>query len=77
LAFVDGSHHREAVEADIERCLCVLAPDGLIAFHDYLRPTDPGVTEAVDAFVARGAEILSVTNTLAVVKPPAAIPLEV
>jgi predicted O-methyltransferase YrrM len=75
--FIDGSHQREAVERDIEKCLRVLSPNGLIAFHDYHRPTDRGVTEAVDAFVNSGAEIISLTNTLAVVKPPALIPLEV
>jgi hypothetical protein len=75
--FIDGAHNRDAVADDIAKVLNLLKPDGLIAFHDYQRPTDPGVTEAVDAFVLDGAEILSITNTLAVVKPPAAIPLEV
>ncbi len=76
-AFIDGAHDRESVANDIEKCLRVLSPNGLIAFHDYHRPTDPGVTDAVDAFVESGAEIISITNSLAVVKPPALIPLEV
>ena len=76
-AFIDGAHDRESVAADIERCLQVLAPGGLIAFHDYKRQTEPGVTLAVDAFVADGAEIVSITDTLAVVRPPAVILQEV
>lgn len=77
LAFIDGNHRREAVEQDIEKALAVLKPDGLIAFHDYSRATDFDVCEVIDEFIASGAELLSVHNTLAVVKPPAAIPLEV
>jgi SAM-dependent methyltransferase len=75
--FIDGDHSREAVEADIEKALAVLEPGGLIAFHDYrLAPGqhdggwDPGVTEAVDALVARGGEIIATHKTLAVVRPP-------
>jgi predicted O-methyltransferase YrrM len=74
--FIDGAHNRDAVAADIIKARDLLADGGLIAFHDYNRPTDPGVTEAVDDFVRDGAEILSITNTLAVVKPPALIPQE-
>lgn len=77
LAFIDGAHNRESVEADIARALSVLAPGGLLAFHDYKRHAEPGVTEAVDALLADGAELLSVHETMAVVRPPAAIPLEV
>lgn len=74
LIFIDGDHSREAVESDIATCLPLLAHGGLIAFHDYQSPHDPGVTEAVDAFLASGAELLSVTSSLAVVRPPALTP---
>lgn len=77
LIFIDGSHDRESVAADIEKYLPLLAPDGLMAFHDYQEPAHPGVAEAVDDFLAAGGELLSLTEHLAVVKPPVAIPLEV
>jgi hypothetical protein len=77
LVYIDGDHAADSVRADISKALEVLADGGLIAFHDYRRPIDPGVTEAVDEFLASGAELVSLTKTLAVVKPPAAIPLEV
>jgi hypothetical protein len=74
--FIDGAHDEESVQADIVCALRHLAPDGLIAFHDY-RPFDPGVVSAVNELLADGGEILSQTQSLAVVKPPAAFPLEV
>jgi SAM-dependent methyltransferase len=77
LAFIDGAHDYESVAADIRKALAVLAPDGLIAFHDYRSPIDPGVTEAVDELLDDGGELLSTTATVAVVRPPARIPLEV
>jgi predicted O-methyltransferase YrrM len=79
LAFIDGAHDYPSVSADIERTLAVLAPGGVLAFHDYRRPVYPdhGVDQAVDELLANGGELLSVHETLAVVRPPAAIPLEV
>jgi hypothetical protein len=77
LAFIDGAHDRESVLNDIARVCEVLSGDGLIAFHDYKQPHHPGVSSAVDSFIDAGAELISLTNTLAVVKPPAVIPLEV
>jgi SAM-dependent methyltransferase len=76
LAFIDGAHDYDSVMADIERCREVLKPDGLLAFHDY-GVTDPGVIDAVNQLLAEGGQAISLTNSLAVVKPPAAIPLEV
>lgn len=75
LAFIDGSHDCHAVRNDIAGSLERLAPGGLLAFHDYKR--DPGVTRAVNELGAAGAELISHVGTLAVVRPPAAIPLEV
>lgn len=77
--FIDGAHDYESVHTDIERCRDCLKPDGLMIFHDY-RPTsaeDRGVYQAVSELLASGGELLSVHDSLAVVKPPAAIPLEV
>jgi SAM-dependent methyltransferase len=74
LVFIDGAHDRESVESDIRLARERLAPGGLIAFHDYRRPIDPGVTEAVDELLAGGAELLGRFESLAVVRPPANVP---
>lgn len=76
-AFVDGAHDYESVKADIEKVRAALAPGGLIAFHDYKTPCHPGIEEAVGELIAEGGELLSVHDTVAVVRPPALIPLEV
>jgi SAM-dependent methyltransferase len=76
LALIDGAHDEDSVRADIRKALDVLATDGLIAFHDY-HAGDPGVVAAVEELLADGAELLSTHDTLAVVRPPAAILLEV
>lgn len=77
LIFIDGAHDVESVRSDIEHSLSLLAPGGLLAFHDYRSPQDPGVAPAVDELIAAGGELLATHDTLAVVRPPAAIPLEV
>jgi hypothetical protein len=77
VVYIDGDHSAEAVRRDIAHALACLAPGGLLAFHDYRSPHDPGVTEAVDELLAAGGELLSTHETLAVVRPPAAVPLEV
>lgn len=77
LVFIDGAHDLDSVRQDIESARRFLKPDGLIAFHDYRSSPgqidgrwDPGVTEAVDEFLAAGAELVSQHGTIAVVKPP-------
>jgi precorrin-6B methylase 2 len=79
--FIDGAHELECVRRDIQAALAHLRPCGLLAFHDYHPAYDPeaeiGVTTAVDELIASGGELLALHDTLAVVKPPAAIPLEV
>ncbi len=77
LAFIDGSHEYVDVKADVEKCRAVLVDGGLMAFHDYNESAHPGVTRAVDELIEDGGELLEITNNLAVVKVPAAIPLEV
>jgi len=77
LAFIDGDHDYESVAADVRRVLDVLTLNGLIAFHDYKHPSHAGVEQAVDDLLIDGGEILSVHETVAVVRPLARIPLEV
>lgn len=75
-AFIDGAHDYASVVADLEKVLAVLADGGLIAFHDYRGGIDPGVDQVVDELLAEGGELVSLTKTLAVVRPPALIPQE-
>lgn len=69
LVFIDGAHDFDSVGVDIAAAERLLAPEGLIAFHDYRRPVDPDVTAAVDAYIAQGADLLDLVDTVAVVKP--------
>lgn len=71
--FVDGAHDRASVETDIRLARELLRPGGLIAFHDYRRPGDPGVTDAVDTLISGGGELLGRFDSLAVVRPPATV----
>jgi predicted O-methyltransferase YrrM len=80
LIFIDGAHDADSVAHDVACGLDRLAPGGLLAFHDYGATAGPGdgrepaVTAAVDALVAAGGELRSITDSLAVVKPPASVP---
>lgn len=80
VAFVDGAHDYASVAADIEKARAVLKPGGLLLMHDY-QPGEtalhPGVREAVDELLAEGGELLETIETLAVVRPPALVPLEI
>lgn len=77
VAFIDGAHDRASVEADISKAMAVLKPDGLLIFHDYSNELDFEVQAVVDELLASGADLVKTVNTLAVVRPPAAIPLEI
>ncbi len=77
LVFIDGDHGYDSAAADVANALELLAPGGLIAMHDYKHPSHPGIERVVDELLIDGGELISVHNTLAVVKPPAHIPLEV
>jgi methyltransferase family protein len=45
--FVDGSHEREDTITTFKVWREAIAPMGRIVFHDYLDPSNPGVTEAI------------------------------
>ncbi len=75
--FIDGAHDLGSVQNDIAYAQQLLAPGGLIGFHDYNGRHDPEVTQAVNEFLSAGAELLTTHDSLAVVKPPAANLLEV
>lgn len=69
LAFIDGSHDYASVMADTQGCLSLLAPGGLLAFHDYKSPRDPEVTQAVNRLIAFGARLRDVEGTVAIIDP--------
>ena len=46
--FVDGGHDYDTVKADTENALKMLAPGGVIAWHDYNAPGYPDVSEYLD-----------------------------
>lgn len=69
LAFIDADHSEAAVLRDAEMASRLLTPGGLLAFHDYRSPCDPGVTAAVDRVLSRGGRLLRLTGTVAVVDP--------
>lgn len=79
LAFIDGAHDYASVQRDAALAIGLLAPDGLLAFHDYrVNPGvydgrwDPDVTAVVDELISGGAELVSLSGTVAVLRPVAA-----
>ncbi len=52
LAFIDGSHSYDYVRNDTEKVLEILAPGGVVLWHDYV-PGWPGVMEYLDELSAR------------------------
>jgi predicted O-methyltransferase YrrM len=54
LAFIDGDHGYDAVRRDFEIVRRRLAPDGIVAFHDFGDPQFPGVTRVVGEALATG-----------------------
>jgi hypothetical protein len=53
LCFIDGEHTREAVASDFRFCRSVLAPDGVICFHD-ANIVFPGISEVVAGLIRSG-----------------------
>jgi len=76
LVFIDGAHDTESVQLDCKRAMSVLDNGGLLLFHDF-SSNDPEVMQVVQELLAEGGELLQVTNTLALVRPPSPILLEV
>lgn len=71
LAFIDGDHRFLAVLRDARLCQRHLQPEGLLAFHDYMSPRDPGVAVAVHLILALGGEMVDTVGTVAFVRAPA------
>ena len=72
LIFIDGAHDLESVRRDIDHALELLAPDGLLAFHDYRTAGidhDPGVASAVNELLDGGSELVERIGSIAVVRP--------
>ena len=57
MVFVDGSHERDLTVRTFEAWQPALAPDGIVAFHDYRNPAYPGVTEAIHTLGLRGEAV--------------------
>lgn len=68
-ALIDGDHSYEAVLRDARLATRALKPGGLLAFHDYGSPDDPGVREAVHELVECGCKLRGVHGTVAIVEP--------
>lgn len=47
LVFVDGAHDYASVKADTELAHALLAPGGIIAWHDYQHPRNPDVAKLI------------------------------
>ncbi len=71
LVFIDGAHDYQSVKTDARLAMSVLQGDGLLAFHDYDRPTNPEVTKFVDDFLKEGNTLESVVGRVAIVRPGA------
>lgn len=54
LIFIDGGHDEETVRSDSLKALEVLAPGGVILWHDY-KPSFPGVFKALNELSAKVA----------------------
>lgn len=81
LVFIDGAHDFNSISLDVAAAERLLAPGGLMAFHDYRTMPgqfdgrdDPDVRDAVDTYVMAGAELLETVGSIAVVRPPRKLP---
>lgn len=71
LLFIDSDHSYLGVLKDICSWIPHVKSEGRIIFHDYDRPTSPGVCQAVDEFVRyshRFKEVSIVTSMLCITK---------
>lgn len=65
MVFVDGSHARMDVEADIRAWANKIWLGGIIAFDDYDKPICPGVKPAVDECMQGYRQVLRVGDIIA------------
>ena len=78
VVFIDADHSYPAVTSDVEHALDLVAPGGLLVFHDFVgRGAEPGVHRAVEDLVGQGGDLLPVVDSLAIVRPPARRPARV
>lgn len=75
LVFIDGAHDYASVQTDIALATKVLAPDGVLVFHDYRdRPGDhdgrwdPDVTKSVCELLDKGWRMVGRTGTVVALK---------
>jgi hypothetical protein len=66
-AFLDGCHEEAAVRRDLALIEPLVEPGGWLAFHDYGRF---GVAPVVDGFVERSGGVLTLVDSIAVIRPP-------
>ncbi len=71
LVFIDGAHDYQSVKTDARLAMSVLQGDGLLAFHDYERHTNPEVTRAINDLLTEGCSLVEVKDTVALVRPGA------
>ena len=70
LAFIDGDHRYDAVRRDFDTVARWLAPDGVIAFHDFGNDDHEGVTRVVGEALASGRWVQrGLVETLAWITP--------
>lgn len=62
--FIDGDHSFATVHHDFRSALRLLAPGGVIACHDYLEDSCPGVRQALDELIPEGPS--RIVDTLAI-----------
>jgi predicted O-methyltransferase YrrM len=68
--FIDADHSFEAVTADIQTCIPLLSPGGLLALHDFQSYTEPGPTAAAYNLMAAGWEVVDRQDMVLVLKGP-------
>ena len=73
LIFVDGSHARSYVESDSRKALRMVAPGGVILWHDYRGPTGPtkDVFHALNALAGEVALVRFAGTSLVAYRAPA------
>jgi hypothetical protein len=76
LVFVDGSHAYSYVVSDTQKALALVAPNGLVLWHDYAGPRHaPGVYRALNELAGRLPLVrIEGTTLVAYRRPPTSTP---